>query len=115
MRLMPRLVHPRMEDVTLEAVLHALSDPGRLTIIRNLQACATARDEGLACSVAAPAGMPKATMSNHYAVLRAAGLIRGERHGVQMIHRVRRDEVDARFPGLLDAILAAAGAQPAEA
>ena len=104
---MARLVHPRLEDVPLEAVLHALSDPGRLAIVRRLNDCEIAKAEGLACAVAAPEGMPKATMSNHFGVLRAAGLIRSEKAGVRMVNHLRKDELSARFPGLLDAILGA--------
>lgn len=95
-----------MEDVSLEAVLHALAEPGRLAIVRKLHDCPVAKAEGLACAVAAPEGMPKATMSNHYAVLRAAGLVRGEKRGVQMVHQLRLAELEQRFPGLLPAIMA---------
>ena len=105
---MARLLHHRLDDVPLEAVLHALSDPGRLAIVRRLHDCELAKADGLACAVAAPEGMPKATMSNHFGVLRAAGLIRSEKAGVRMVNRLRTEELAARFPGLLDAVLAAA-------
>ncbi|HEX8389022.1 MAG TPA: hypothetical protein VF636_08400 [Sphingomonas sp.] len=45
-------------------------------------------------------------MSNHYTMLRSAGLVRGRKNGVQVLHTLRREEVDRRFPGVLDAVLA---------
>ena len=44
-------------------------------------------------------------MSNHFTILRSSGLIEGRKEGTKVIHHLRRAEVDARFPGLLDAIL----------
>lgn len=100
-----RFTHPDLDDVSLSAVLHALADPARRAIVRRLRA--DAEGCGLACSVAAPDNLPKATMSSHYATLRAAGLVRARKAGVQVLHTLRGDEVERRFPGLLDAVLAA--------
>jgi DNA-binding transcriptional ArsR family regulator len=104
---MPRLTHPRLEDVPLENLLHALADPARLDIVRRLEADGREGGEGLACGGAAACQMPRATLSNHFAILRAAGLIESRKQGVQVINRLRRDEVDRRFPGVLAAVLAA--------
>ena len=104
---MSRFTHPRLDDVALETVLHALSDPARLEIVRRLDADRLHQGPGLACGGAAACGMPRATLSNHFAVLRAAGLIESRKQGVQVINRLRRDEVDRRFPGVLAAVLAA--------
>jgi DNA-binding transcriptional ArsR family regulator len=107
-----RFVHPELKDVSLTAVLRALADPGRRAIVRAL----AAKDGGcLACHEAAPACLPKATRSNHFAALRAAGLLYAERRGVEVRHVLRREEVEARFPGLLAAILAADAADAADA
>lgn len=62
---------------------------------------------GLACNCAAPEGLPRATISNHFTILRGAGLIEAHKEGTKVIHQLRRAEIDARFPGLLDAILGA--------
>jgi DNA-binding transcriptional ArsR family regulator len=62
---------------------------------------------GLACAAAAPPSLPKATMSNHYNVLRSAGLIRSERRGVEVMNAPRCAEIEARFPGVVSAVLAA--------
>jgi DNA-binding transcriptional ArsR family regulator len=104
---MTRFTHPNLNDVPLSSVLHALSDATRLTIVRTLDGDREGADEGLACNCASPEGLPRATMSNHFAILRSAGLIEGRKDGTKVIHRLRRAEVDARFPGLLEAVLRA--------
>jgi DNA-binding transcriptional ArsR family regulator len=99
-------VHPAIEDVTLESVLFALADPVRLAIIRKLAAGGCPMN----CSAAAPERLPKSTQSHHYQVLREAGLIRSERRGTEVINILRWAEVDAKFPGVIPAILRAADA-----
>jgi len=85
----------------LETVLYALSDPVRLHIVQNL-----AERGELAC-YAAVAGLDiaKSTQSHHYRILREAGLIAQRKEGVCFISRLRRPDIDACFPGLLDAVL----------
>jgi DNA-binding transcriptional ArsR family regulator len=104
---MARFTHPNLNDVPLASVLHALSDPTRLAIVRVLDCDSAGRGEGLACNSAAPEGLPRATMSNHFLILRGAGLIESRKEGTNVINRLRREDVDARFPGLLDAVLKA--------
>lgn len=93
--------HPRIEEVELEHVLHALSDPVRLDIVRRL-----AR-EGEATCAALDGGRPKSSMSHHFRVLRGSGIVHTRIAGVQHMNTLRRDDLDARFPGLLDAVLKA--------
>jgi DNA-binding transcriptional ArsR family regulator len=104
---MAQFTHPSLKDVPMASVLHALSDPTRLAIIRKLDEDRKGEGDGLSCSCAAPEGLPRATMSNHFTILRNAGLVEARKQGTMMIHRLRRAEVDARFPGLLDAVLRA--------
>jgi DNA-binding transcriptional ArsR family regulator len=104
---MSRFIHPNLKDVPLASVLHALSDPARLEILRSLDADSKAKGDGLACNCAAPEGLPRATVSNHFTILRGAGLIEARKEGTKVIHKLRRNEVETRFPGLLDAILQA--------
>ena len=104
---MTRFTHPNLNDVPLASVLHALSDPTRLAIVCRLDADLKGAGEGLACNCAAPEELPRATLSNHFNVLRGAGLIESRKHGTMVINCLRRGDVDARFPGLLDAILQA--------
>jgi DNA-binding transcriptional ArsR family regulator len=100
---MTRFVHPAAGDITLAGVLGALSDPMRLKILRKLLAN---RGGSLSCSGAAPCpNMAKSTLSHHFRILRDAGLIRTTKQGVENLNRVRWDEVNARFPGLLKAIM----------
>lgn len=93
--------HPALAEVTLAAALHALGDPARLAIVR-----IAARGDELPCA-AFEIGLPKATASRHFQVLREAGLIRQRQHGTQRLTSLRGEEFRARFPGLLEAVLEA--------
>ena len=100
------LFHPSIDDVRLEAVLHALSDPVRAAIFVQIAGSACSQN----CSTFASVGdraIPKSSLSQHFKVLREAGLIRSERQGVEMHNTSRCAELDARFPGLIGAIIAA--------
>ena len=100
------LFHPSVEDVTVETILHALSDPVRVAIFIEVVGAACPQN----CSnfleiIDRP--LPKSTLSQHLKVLREAGLIRGERKGVEMHHLSRCAEMDKRFPGLIASIVSA--------
>lgn len=97
-------VHPAVDDVSLESVLYALADPTRLEIIKRLAGGTC----GMNCSTAAPADLPKSTQSHHFQVLREAGLIRSERRGTEVVNTLRCTEINAKFPGVIPAILTAA-------
>ena len=99
------LVHPRAEEISLQGLLHALADPVRLGLFRTLR-----RDQAtpVSCIRCAPCDMPKSSLSRHFHILREAGLIRSERRGAELVNVARDEEVEARFPGLLTAILSAA-------
>jgi DNA-binding transcriptional ArsR family regulator len=100
------LFHPKIEDVPLEAVLHALSDPVRAAIFAQI-ATASAPCTCSAFLSVVDRTIPKSTLSQHFKTLREAGLIRSERHGVEMRNVSRCEEMSARFPGLLPAIIEA--------
>jgi DNA-binding transcriptional ArsR family regulator len=97
------LVHPSAQDITVEAILHALSDPVRVSIFAQIAGSPCAQNCSDFLSVSERA-VPKSTLSQHFRVLREAGLIRSERHGVEMRNTSRCAEVDGRFPGLIAAI-----------
>ncbi|MFI2435422.1 ArsR/SmtB family transcription factor [Streptomyces sp. NPDC018693] len=100
------LPHPQREEIRLESVLHALSDPMRLRIVREL---AVGGDE-LSCSqFALP--VTKSTTTHHFRVLREAGVIRQIYRGTAKMNGLRKDDLDALFPGLLDGVLSAADHQ----
>ena len=94
--------HPELDEIELAAVLHALSDPVRLRIVAGL----ARGDERTCASFELP--VTKSTCTHHFKVLRDAGVIRQRPVGAARINTLRRDELDARFPGLLDAVLTSA-------
>lgn len=100
------LVHPAIEDITVEGILYALSDPIRVSIYANIasQGCPQICSSFLSVS---DHPIPKSTLSQHFRILRENGLIRGERHGVEMRNSTRCAEIEARFPGLIPSILRA--------
>jgi DNA-binding transcriptional ArsR family regulator len=107
---MKPLTHPSPENVTVEGILHALSDPVRVAIYARLSSASAPA----ICSDFAGVldrGIPKSTLSQHFRTLREAGLIRSERHGVEMRNTSRCTEIEQRFPGLIPAILAALARQ----
>lgn len=95
------LPHPDAADLELSDVLFALSDPARLDLVRGLAAQGPLT---VAQCQANDPDVPKSTFSHHLKTLREAGLIRNEPSGRQRTITLRRDEIDARFPGLLDAV-----------
>lgn len=97
------LTHPDLADVELPTVLFALSDPARLDLIKNLAIEGTLTVAQ--CQANGP-DVPKSTFSHHLKTLREAGLIRNEPSGRKRTVTLRRAEIDARFPGLLAAVLA---------
>ncbi|HVL95952.1 MAG TPA: metalloregulator ArsR/SmtB family transcription factor [Solirubrobacteraceae bacterium] len=88
-----------MAELELHRVLHALSDPVRLDIVRQLACCAEARCGSL------DAPVTKSTLSHHLKVLREAGLTGTRAEGTSRKVSLRRAELDAAFPGLLAAVL----------
>ena len=104
------LVHPAIEDVTVEAILHALADPVRVAIYARIIGSQFPQSCSSLMTVTAVA-VPKSTLSQHFKVLREAGLIRSERRGVEMQNASRCAEIESRFPGLIPAVISAYDAQ----
>jgi DNA-binding transcriptional ArsR family regulator len=99
---MVQFVHPSREDITLAGVLAALADPMRLRIVKSL----LKQNDCMSCTEAAPCpSMAKSTLSNHFRILREAGLIRTSKKGVEHRNVVREADINARFPRLLKTIL----------
>ncbi|EOO24328.1 ArsR/SmtB family transcription factor (plasmid) [Bacillus toyonensis] len=99
---MRKLFHPETNDIRLTTVLDALSDQIRIQIVREIakigeQSCG---------NVNIP--IPKSTLSHHYKVLRESGITYTRVEGTQRFNSLRTDDLNKRFPGLLDAILQAA-------
>ena len=95
------LSHPAREAIELAAVLHALSDPMRLRIVVSL----AVEDKRTCKSFNLP--VTKSTCTHHFRVLREAGVIRQRVEGTTRLSSLRRQDLDERFPGLLDSVLRA--------
>ncbi|GHF19263.1 transcriptional regulator [Amycolatopsis deserti] len=95
--------HPAAEDITLQGVLEALTDPVRRSIVRQLA------DAGrpLACGTF-DIDVTRSTGTHHFKVLRTSGVIRQHYEGTAKLNELRRAELERLFPGLLDAIIEAA-------
>jgi len=91
--------HPSPQEITVDAVLYALSDPARRNIVAKL-----GTKNGINCSKTCQSMAPS-TISFHYRILRDAGLIKSEKKGVEVINTLRKSEIDKRFPGLLQTIM----------
>ena len=104
------IFHPATEDITVEGILHALSDPVRAAIFAQLVLSQCAQN----CSNFLEVNertIPKSTLSQHFKILRDAGLIRSERRGVEMQNTGRCQEIETRFPGLIQSIMSAYSVQ----
>jgi DNA-binding transcriptional ArsR family regulator len=98
------LAHPDREQLTLTSVLYALGDPVRLEIVRALAA------QGALCCNAFDHNIAKSTMSHHFRILREAGVVYSRKEGTQHMNTLRHHDLEAKFPGLLEAVLKAANA-----
>ncbi|MFD8379219.1 ArsR/SmtB family transcription factor [Streptomyces sp. NPDC059679] len=95
------LPEPARDELRLEVVMGALSDPLRMGVVRALLLESEAFDH--------PCGWfgidrPKSSLTHHFRALRDAGLIRQRQYGLERRSHVRIDDLQARFPGLLDLI-----------
>ncbi|CAI6085169.1 ArsR/SmtB family transcription factor [Cohnella sp. JJ-181] len=97
---MKPLFHPDTADIQLSSVLYALSDPVRLMIVFKLKQAGERACGDIELPIA------KSTVTHHSRTLREAGIIRTRVHGTQRILSLREDDLETRFPGLLNSILA---------
>ncbi|MER7451551.1 ArsR/SmtB family transcription factor [Nocardia beijingensis] len=97
------LPEPDRADLRLDHVLAALSDPLRLTMVRRL--LLDSPDTDRPCSWFG-IDRPKSTLTHHFRVLREAGVTRQRRYGLERRSQVRVEDLEARFPGLLDLVRA---------
>src|ERR1700722_4022415 len=98
------LFHPSIEEITVEGILHALSDPVRVATYADIVSQEYAQNCSTFITVSDKT-IPKSTLSQPFRELREAGLIRGERRGVEVHNTSRCAEVEQRFPGLIRAIV----------
>jgi DNA-binding transcriptional ArsR family regulator len=105
---METIYHPETDALKLSSVLTALSDPHRLAIVRRL---AEAKAE-IGCGGLGDAAY-KTKLSYHLRILREAGVTRTRAEGTARLVSLRRADLEARFPGLIDIVLNAER-EPAE-
>jgi DNA-binding transcriptional ArsR family regulator len=97
--------HPDLDAIDVMTVLQALADPVRLEIVRQLAGCSGSGE--LSCGqIELP--VTKSTASHHLKTLSSAGITAEREQGTRKYMRLRRVELDRRFPGLLDSVLHAA-------
>ncbi|WP_328462107.1 ArsR/SmtB family transcription factor [Streptomyces sp. NBC_00448] len=96
------LVHPARDELEFTTAMTALSDPIRLAIVSRLADAGPGGE--LACTTFA-LPVSKSTQSGHFKTLREAGVISQRDEGTRRLNRLRRDDLDARFPGLLDLVI----------
>jgi DNA-binding transcriptional ArsR family regulator len=103
---------PELASVDVLTVLQALSDPVRLEIVRQLASCSA--PDGLMCGQL-DLPVSKSTGSHHLKTLHHAGVTAERQQGVCKYIRLRRLELDERFPGLIDSVLYAAESERRDA
>lgn len=96
------LYHPDRKDISLPGVLYALGDPVRLEIVRLLAT------KGEHCCAEFDFAIAKSTMSNHFKILRESGVVMTRKEGTQHINKLRREDLEVLFPGLMEAVLRSA-------
>lgn len=103
---MPRaLHHPTRAQLTMAGVLHALGDPIRLAFVQKLASCPKGRPMNCTTVAEVMAEIALSTRHHHLRVLREAGVIRAIPEGKEVFNTLRKDDLEARFPGLLKSIL----------
>ena len=99
--------HPTRDQIELPMVLDCLSDPTRLAIVYSL--AQRERDGVELCCGDFNALSGKSNLAYHFAKLRESGVMQTRIVGTNRLMRLRREDLEARFPGLLDAVIKAAG------
>lgn len=100
------LFHPSIDEITVEGILHALSDRVRMQIYMEIAAADCPQICSSFLSVRGKE-LPKSTLSQHFKILREAGLIHSERRGVELHNVTRCSELKSRFGNLIGSIIEA--------
>jgi len=95
-----KIPHPATESLDLATIMRTLGDPVRLEIVRLL-----ADDRPRVCGELSTAlDIPASTGSYHLKLLREAGVTRTRAQGTVRLISLRREDLEARFPGLVDVL-----------
>lgn len=100
---MRQIKHPSIEQVELTDIMYALADPTRLEIVVMLAQAG----KKLTCGEI-DLNRPKSSMSHHFKILRSAGLVETLIEGTEHMNALRLEEVERKYPGVLNAVLKAA-------
>ena len=95
-----KIPHPPAESLDLATIMRTLGDPARLEIVRLLGD----GDARICNDIATEIGLPNSTCSYHLRLLREAGVTRAKAAGTQRLISLRREDLEARFPGLVDVL-----------
>jgi len=98
------LYHPPLEEITVQGILYALSDIVRVRIFLQLSRADCAKNCSAFLNII-DTPLPKSTLSQHFKILREAGLIRSERKGVELRNHTRCEELRDSFGTMINAIL----------
>ena len=90
---------PLRDDINLAKVLQALSDPIRLEMVLKL-----ANESEIQCGCF-DLDIPKSSLSHHFKVLRESGIVTTRREGKELFNSLRIEDLEARFPGVLSAVI----------
>jgi DNA-binding transcriptional ArsR family regulator len=104
------LFHPTLEEINVQGILYALSDPVRVSILVDMLDAECAKN----CTAFArinKTSIPKSTLSQHFKILREAGLIRSVRKGIELQSQDRLKEICKKFGPLISEILKAYAAE----
>lgn len=99
------LHHPTRSQLTLAGVLHALGDPVRLAFVQRLASCPKGTPMNCTTVGEVMAEIALSTRHHHMRILREAGVLRSVPEGKEVLNTLRKDDLEARFPGLLKTIL----------
>ena len=96
-----RIRHPEVDSFDLATIMRALGDPLRIEVVRLVD------EEGeiLCTELYERLGLPNSTGSYHLRQLREAGVTRARSIGTKRMTSLRREDLESRFPGLVDLVL----------
>ena len=100
------LFHPSVDEITVQGILYALSDPARVRILLELADSDCAKNCSTFININ-KTPLPKSTLSQHFKILREAGLIHSVRKGVELQNEIRCTDLKKRFGPMIGEIIKA--------
>ncbi|MDV6275582.1 helix-turn-helix transcriptional regulator [Rhodococcus erythropolis] len=91
--------HPETGEIAIPRVMFALSEPLRLSMVQMLA------EQGEVDSIELGPDLPRSTLTHHTSLLRESGVVFVRAEGRKCMIQLRRDDLETRFPGLIDTVL----------